>query len=256
MNRILGRVVSLLGASFIASALMPACVDNDRSIFVRAVLAPSTNRQNGGCVYTDDPQQPQLFQGLLDVGVRDNYFAVVLVGNQMIPRGDPTLTRAESNRVHINGAIVRVTEPDGTTISEFTSYATGFADPQQNNNPDYAVAGITLIDAATSARLAGGLNGRGASKLVLAQVKAFGKSLGGVDVESAEFQFPLRLCNGCTVSFEGADDPAREPHPNCLAPLSSGAGGGGAEAPCFPGQDEVTPCQLCQGRPACDPANP
>ena len=56
-------------------------------------------------------------QATLDIGVADNYYAVLLVGNQLIPRSDPQNNRAESNRVHINGAIVRVTETDGTPNS-------------------------------------------------------------------------------------------------------------------------------------------
>lgn len=252
MKRIWGHVLSVCATGLALSAVVPACAENDQSIFVRAVLAPSTNRTNGICVYTDDPQQTQLFEGFLDVGVRDNYLAVVLVGNQMIPRGDPNNTRAESNRVHLNGAVVRVTEPDGALINEFTSLATGFADPQANNNPDYGLMGVTAIDAPTKDRIAAQLPNRTATKLVIVNIKAFGKTVGGVDVESGEFQFPIRTCNGCLVSFANADDPAQQPRPNCKNALTAGAGG--ATTPCFVGQDEAVPCQLCQGRPACDPA--
>lgn len=249
MKRILGRVVVVCASALFIGAVAPACVENDQSIFVRAVLAPSTNRQNGTCVYTDDPQQAQLFEGTFDVGVRDNYFAIVLVGNQMLGRGDPANGRAESNRVHLNGAVVRVTEPGGNEIAEFTSLATGFADIQQNNNPDYGTMGIVGIDAPTSATLRGLLPNRTATKQVVLQVKAFGKTLGGIDLESGEFQFPLKVCNGCLVSR--VLDPAL---PNDACPATTGTGGGGGTAlfPCFPGQDEATPCQLCRGRQVCD----
>lgn len=260
MKRIFGRVVVVCATALVLSAVAPACVENDQSLFVRSVLAPSTNRQNGACVYTDDPQQPQLFEGLLDVGVRDNYFAVVLVGNQLIQRGDPTNTRAEPNRVHLNGAVVRVTEPNGNQIAEFTSLATGFADISTNNNPDFGTMGIVAIDGPTAATLRGQLPNRTTTKQVILQIKAFGKTLGGVDLESGEFQLPLKVCNGCLVSFAGANDPAQQPTPNCLAALGGGGGGGGggttSQLPCFPGQEESVPCQLCQGRAACDPRNP
>lgn len=256
MNRIWGRVVSVGALAMAAGAVSPACTENDQSIFIRNVLAPSTNRTNGICVYTEDPQQTQLFEGLVDVGVRDNYFAVVLVGNQMRERGDPDNTRAESMRAHLNGAIVRVSEPNGADIAEFTSLATGFADPGSNNNPDYGLMGVTAIDAPTAAKLAGQLGNRGATKLVIINMKAFGKTLGGEDLESGEFQFPLRVCNGCLVSFASGNDPAQQPQPNCKAALSAASGGGNSQLPCFVGQDESVPCQLCQGRPACDPANP
>ena len=253
MKRILGRVIVVCASAFVIGAVTPACVENDQSIFVRAFLAPSTNRQQGACVYTDDPQQPQLFDGTLDVGVRDNYFAVVLVGSQMIQRGDPNATRAEPNRVHLNGAVVRVTEPNGAQIAEFTSLATGFADVQQNNNPDYGTMGIIGIDAPTAATLRGQIPNRTTTKQVILQVKAFGKTLGGVDLESSEYQVPLEVCNGCLVSFATADT-ARPVAEQCSGALAGGGSGGAAQLPCFAGQDEPVPCQLCQGREVCDPA--
>jgi len=257
MKRILGHALSLLAIGLAVSAALPACAENDQSIFVRAVLAPSQNRQNGTCTYTDDPQQPQLLAGSADLGVRDNYLGILLVGNQMIPRGDPSNSRAESNRVHIEGGVVRVTDPNGVSIREFTSSAAGFADPQNNNTPDYGLIALTLIDAPTRDILLQGLTSRGLTKSVVVHVKVFGKSLGGTDIESDEFVFPLRVCNGCLVSFPaGTSDDTRpiDQRPNCL--LTPAASGGTTTFPCFAGQDEVTPCNLCIGRAACDPKTP
>jgi hypothetical protein len=250
MKRIGRCVMSLLAVGLVTSALVPACATNDQSIFIRGALAPSANRTGGVCLYNPDPTAPALFTGTLDVGIRDNYQAVLLVGNQMIPRGDPTDTRAESNRVHLNGAIVKVQNPDGSGIREFTSLATGFADTQTNNNPSFGLMGVAIVDAPTRDILASQLPDRNAVKTVVAQIKAFGKTLGGVDVESGEFQFSIRVCNGCLVSFVGANDPALQPQPNCLKAVDASST---TSTPCFPGQDEPTPCQLCQGRPACNP---
>lgn len=253
MKRTIGRVVAVCASMIVIGAVAPACVENDQSIFIRSVLAPSLNRQNGACTYTDDPQQPLLFEGLVDVGIRDNYFAVVLVGSQMLQRGEPASGRAEPNRVHLNGAVVRVTEPNGALIAEFTSLATGFADVQQNNNPDYGVMGIIGIDAPTAQTLRGQLPNRDSTKQVVLQLKAFGKSLGGVDLESSEYQFPLRVCNGCLVNFATADT-ARPLEEQCTGAVAAG-GGGAQQLPCFPGQDEPTPCQLCSDKAVCNPAN-
>lgn len=250
MNRIWGRARMLMAAGLFAGALAPACAENDQSIFIRGALAPSANRQNGVCTYTADPAQPQLFEGSLDVGVRDNYFAVLLVGNQLSARGSQQAVRAESNRVHINGAVVRVTNPDGSVINEFTSLSTGFADAQGNDQPAYGAIGVVAIDAKTKDALAGQLTARTQTKLVLANISVFGKTLGGVDVESGEYQLPIRVCNGCLVTFTDSNDAAAAVQPNCLKPL----GTAGTNLPCSAGQDEAVPCQLCQGRPVCDPA--
>ena len=60
MKRIWGHVVSGVAVALAASAVVPACATNDQSIFIRAALAPSLNRQMGGCVYTQDPTQAEL----------------------------------------------------------------------------------------------------------------------------------------------------------------------------------------------------
>lgn len=253
MNRIWGHVVKFLGVCAIGSAAIPACATNDQSIFVRGVLAPSTNRQNNVCVYTDDPSQPQLFYGELDVGVRDNYQGKLIIGNQLIGRGNADTVRAESNRVHINGVIVSVTNPDGSVISEFTAPAAGVADPQSNNAPDYGIVSATLIDAPTAEALRASFPRFGkAVRTVVVKVKALGTTLGGRELESGEFEFPIAVCNGCKVDFSSGNDPAVNPQPNCAKPFETG---GASSLPCDEGQDEPVPCQLCQDRLACDPQN-
>lgn len=245
MKRVLGQALTVVTAGVLATAFTPACAENDQSIFIQSALAPSTNRQGGRCSYTNDPTQPYLFEGVVDVAIRDNYLTVLLVGNQMIGRGDGANTRAESNRAHINGAVVRVTDPNGGLIGEFTSLASGFVDPQINNLPSFGAISVTAIDAPTLARIAEGM-ALGDSKLVAANIKAYGKSVGGVDLESGEFQFPIRVCAGCLITTAGRDPAV----PGCVALQE--ASGGSNELPCVPGQDEGTPCWLCSAdRPAC-----
>lgn len=247
MTRIWGHFLSLAVTGLVASAVIPACATNDQSIFIRGVIAPPQNRQNGTCIYTDDAQQALLFQGTFDVGIKNDYFAVMLVGSHLIQRGDPTNgPRAESNRAHLDGAIVRVTETNGDLIHEFTSPAGGFTDTATNNTPDYGLLGTTVIDAATRnilfSRIPNAFTSPEVS--VLVNIKAFGRTLGGEDLESAEFQFPVTVCNGCLISFSNADDPAT-PAADCDRDLAA-AGGSSATLPCNPGQDEGTPCQLCR----------
>ena len=252
MKRILGHIVSLLVVGTVVGTLMPACAANDQSLFIRAALAPSVSRANGACTYTSDPTQLALFQAHLDVGVTDSYFAVLLVGSQLIAKGDPQNNRAESNRAHINGGIVRVTEPDGKLIREFTSLASGFNDPQQNSAANYGPVGLVVIDALTRDLLLPALPTRAASKTILVNVKVFGTTLGNVDMESGEYQLPMQVCNGCLVDFSTGYDPTSKTQPlNCDKALGMGST---TNIPCFRGQDENVPCQLCRGRKACDPS--
>jgi hypothetical protein len=258
MKQILGRVFSFALVGATVGGIAPACVDNDQSIYVRGALAPPTNRQNNECIYQPDPTAPFLPEGLLDVAATDSYTIHLLVGNQMNPRGDQSNTRAESNRAHLNGAVVTVTNPDGGEIGSFTATGTGFVDPQVGTTAAFGILQVTVIDAATSAKIGSQLGGftpgpgqpAPPQKLVLANIKAFGTTLGGVDLESGTFQFPIRVCKGCSIVF--ADDPAT-PGVDCNLPLTTAGGSGASQVviPCQPGQDEVTPCQTCITNPAC-----
>lgn len=247
--RILGQTLLLGTAAALAFFATPACVDNDQSIFIRDVLAPPTTRTNNECTYTNDPTQAALFQGTLDVAVRDSYTAVMLVGNQMIQRGDNTAPRSESNKAHINGAVVRVTDANGGAIASFTSPSQGFVDQAEGTQATYGTFAVIAIDAPTAAKIRKGMPA-GGQQLVLANIKAFGETLGGVDLESGEYQLPIKVCNGCLIDFGGFDDTAT-PGVDCnlgIATLASGTQSGSTTLPCNPGQDEITPCYLCTGR--------
>jgi hypothetical protein len=250
MKRIWSHTVSLFALGLATAAVVPACVEDNEVIFVRDIVAPSANKQNGICIYLPDPNGAALFEGTLDVGIRDDYYAVLLVGNQIVTRGDPATARAESSRVTLSGLTSRVTNPDGSLVREFTSYGTGFVDVGSGTNAGYGVFGAPVIDAPTRDILAGSLPNRVATRTVLANVKVFGKTLAGVDVETGEFQFPIKVCNGCLVDFSTGNDPAVQPTPNCAKAGTTTSTT--TSAPCFAGQDEVTPCELCVGRPVCD----
>lgn len=242
MKRIVGQALAVTVTAVLAGAAMPACADNDESVFVQHVLAPPQNRQNGVCIYTPDPQAAFQSEGELDVGVRDDYRGIILYGNQMIQRGDPLQTRSESSRFHLDGAVVRVSETNGNIIHEFTSTTSGMAQPQNNNVPGFAVAGITMIDAVASGIIRTGQLPR----VVVATIRIFGRTLGGTEVESGDFSFPIRVCNGCLVDYSTGGDPATADPLNCS--LSTPAAGGSTTVPnpCTAGQDEATPCQICR----------
>jgi hypothetical protein len=265
MSRSWGRhllsfvVVSIAGAAM----ALPACAKNDESIYIAGVLAPSQTRQNGGCTYTNDPTQPRLFDSVLDVGIRDDYLAVLIIANDMIPRGDPNAPRAESNRIHINGAVIRVTAPGGgDLVPSYTTFSSGdVLDTQNNGNPGFQSVGVPIIDGntANAFRTPGAIDPNFAvatadhvtQKEVLVIIRVFGKTLGGLDVESGEFQHVLKVCNGCLVNYAAGNDPVQMPQPNCLKPVDP-TQTSSTTLPCFVGQDEPVDCRLCNAtRPAC-----
>jgi hypothetical protein len=274
MKRILGHAVAVLSLAVGLACVAPACTTNDETIYVRPALFPSAARTaTGECTYTADPTQPVNLEPRLDVGVRDDYIVVTLVGNQLVTKSDPTNARAESNRVHINGAVVRITNPDGSdikdaagnTLGNFTSLTTGMADPGTGTTPGFAVVGIRVVDAPTANVLAASLANRTQTRTIVVNIKVFGKTIGNVDVESGEYQMPLVVCRGCLVTFPAASVDPAAPTPNCNKPFDTGSTTTATLRPCFDGQDEPTSCQFCQGRVIktpqgdvlpCDPKTP
>ena len=254
MKRILGQSLALVAIVAFGSVFTPACAGDDASIFVNHALAPPTSRQGGVCQYSSDPTQPFLSQGTLDVGVRDSYTVNLLVGNQLIQRGDPLSTRVEANRVHLDGAVVRVTDGNGVSIADFTSVTSGFVDAASGNTPAYGIAAVTALDATTVTKAVAQLKvAVGAPKLVIANMKVFGKTLGGIDVQSAEWSFPIRVCDTCLIDFSTGDDPAIAGVDCRFTGTATGSTLITQQAPCAKGEDESTPCQLCRDRPACNP---
>lgn len=241
MQRIFGKTLSFASLVLLGAAAMPACTDEDGMIFIRNNLAPPETRTNG-CTYQPDPQALTRSGGSMDVAQTSTYAMNLIVGNQLIARGDSTSPRPETNRVHFEGAVVRITDTNQNTINEFTSLTTGFAEASTSNTPGYGLAQFSAMDAETVRRI--GLSKRGDAKLVLAHIKIFGKTLGGVDVESAEWTYPIQLGYGNLITYL---NDTSAPTPNCLGTPPTTP----PVKPCSYGQDELTLCTDCAGNPAC-----
>ena len=239
---------SFLGASLVAvvvASALVACGGQNldggarHAFFVRDALAPpshSSAAAPAGCVYAPDPAIPGLLQGRLDVGVADSYQL-----NLLLQGSDP------STATSVTGAHVTLTAGD-MTIRDFDVVTSSFIEAGKNS-----VAGVTAIDAPAAQALLAGLPNRLASELVIANVELRGRDpAGGSDVTSPVFSFPISVCNGCLIDFSNANDDTALPQPNCRKPLPTPP----PATPCFVGQDEAVPCQLCVAtRPACDPAS-
>lgn len=255
MKRIRGHLTTGMAASSVLLALVAGCTDDNPGFFVRGVLGPPQAAAGGACVYTADPASVMIGGGVLDVAFLSSYTPSILVGNQMISRADPTVPRVDTSRIIVQGVVVNLTDLAGKEIKAFTALGSGLVDGGQGNTPGYGIVTASLInpDAANALRASVPVRG---TKGVLAKFKVFGRTVGGIDVETAEYQLPISVCNGCLVTFP-ADSvdvalQAQTGKTNCSAPAEGNATG----APCVLGQDQPVDCRLCQGNPACDPAAP
>ena len=238
MNRRWGQLVLVSVVVAIASALAPACVHDDSSVFIRDVLAPPISAAGGMCIYSNDPAQAFQSEGTIDVGLTGSYVAPLLVGNQLEPTADPTQGRTETNRVTIQGAVVRLTDASGNQLTSFTAPTSATIDPLQGTTPSYSPVFVQLVDIGTVRSLA---VPQGAAKQLVANIKVFGVTLGGKSVESNEFQYPISACNGCLVTFPMGSSSPFYSLPNCLGMNTTAA----TTTACIVGQDQIIPCTEC-----------
>jgi hypothetical protein len=78
---------------------------------------------------------------------------------------------------------------------------------------------------------------RGDVRTRVAEVKVFGQTVGGLDVQSSSLRYVIRVCKGCLVDF-----PPTGVGPNGQCKLASDQS---PQLPCLFGQDEVVDCRSC-----------
>ncbi len=246
----------LAGTSVLAGAcaVMAACVHDDSTLFVQDVLLPPLVTQGQECVFTNDPTQTELPSGILDIGLRSNYVAEFLLGNQMVAESNSQQLQTETSTITVQGAIVRITDPAGNQLSTFTRLAATTVYPSSGTTPGYAPIGLEIVDQNTLAGAAvqGPLSQNGTARVVT-YVKFFGNTLGGRSVESDEFEFPVDICNGCLVTFSTSDINPNAKTPNCLGNGSSSTNSSSLPIPCFFGEDQTVDCASCLQFPICNP---
>jgi hypothetical protein len=238
-----GEVATLFGALLLAT-MSAGCTEETTGFYIQGnvVIDPPE------CLARPESSSTILLSGLLDVGLKRDYQAILLVGSQLAPRGDKTNLRTETMVATITGAEVRLYDDVGALANDpFTVPATGVIPPDSSDGPGFGVISATLIPASFGTDLLTGSGGQqalglGEIRTFVAEVIVFGETIGGLDVESAKFSYVIRACEGCIVDFP-ADaivvDPAGVPSCGPAEPPDL--------APCRVGQDEAVDCRMCAG---------
>ncbi|MBM4361654.1 MAG: hypothetical protein FJ104_03155 [Deltaproteobacteria bacterium] len=232
----------LLGGSALSAA---GCADNGSTLFIQGVITLRAPE----CVYKADPGGTFLGSGTLDVALRSTYTAGVLVGNQYQPRGDKENLRTETTRVLLKGAEITLTDSQGKEIScgegcqgTFSVYGSGFANSADAREPGYGPFIAEVIPRAVGEWAAAQLGAnRQARRTLVAEIRVFGETTGGQEIDSGAFTFPIEVCYGCLVSYPlAAMDLSVDP-PTCSASVRDTP----AASSCLLGQDTEVDCRLC-----------
>jgi hypothetical protein len=226
----------LLGVSALA------CTEEETSFFIQGNVKIDPPE----CIARAEGSSTFLLSGLLDVGLRAEYEATLLVGNQLTPRGDKANLRTETMIATITGAEVHLYtdtgEPDPTS-PEFTVPANGVIRPDGSADPGFGIVTATLIPAATGVALAADITNPAEVRTRVAVVNVFGTTIGGIDIESSPFNYVISVCEGCSISYP-ADAIA-------IDGTCTGATADAEQAPCRIGQDQPVDCRACAGSDLC-----
>lgn len=240
-RRHVGGLTTLLA---LGALLGPGCAENRSSLFVRGALKFPADT----CEVDADPSSPVLLRGTLDLAFTTEYSAALLVGNQMVRRGNAATLRTETSRVNFESADVHTFDAAGNELGAFTAPATGFVDPSTGAEPGFGFANVVLVDSGSSAAAVGGADGGSLTPVeVIASVIVHGRTLGGEEVSTGEWQFPVDLCRGCLVFF-----PPEADDPSVLGPDCENRSDGPTSF-CRTGMDNGVDCRVCPGNPVCVP---
>lgn len=170
------------------------CVDNDSTLFIAQVQARTVDNE---CVVTNDPEGGFITRGALDPLLQTTYMAAMLVGNQLVRRGDADRLRTESARIQLYQADVEVYDFEANLLDSFSQPIAGFVDVGTGTDPGWGVTDVMLVS--ENASLAAAAAGGGE---VVSQVKIYGETLGGLEVETGFWTFPVVICPGCVTIVE------------------------------------------------------
>jgi hypothetical protein len=253
MRRLSLKSLLALSLACVGASALPSCATNDSMMYVIGVYA----RQQGACSPQPEANAPLLAKGTIDIAFAREYRAALLIGNQLTERGSREQLRTETSRVVLKGAEVRLETLTGESLHKpFSSTATGFVDPSSGTDPSIAVMYATLIPASVLDTLDEGT--------LIANVRVFGQTLGGQDVESSELAFPVEVCNGCLVAYPASARDLTADGGDYICKVATDAAGMATtqdtELPCNVGVDIQAPCTVCSGvsalcqNPKCNPA--
>jgi hypothetical protein len=232
-----GRCSGGWGAFLVGVAVI-GCTDEQTGFFIMGnvnLVAPECSARAEGTAALID-------SGVLDVALRREYQASLLVGSQLAPRGDKGNLRTETMITTVTGAEVHLYKDTGEQDqnSPFTVPASGVIRPEGSADPGFGIVTATLIPAQTGNDLAEELTNPAEIRTRVASVSVFGKTLGGLEVETAPHSFVIRVCEGCLINFPA--DAVSTTDQSCF-----GSAEDADEPPCRLGQDEGVDCRICSG---------
>jgi hypothetical protein len=211
-----------------------SCAENESSLFVIGVYALSRTQ----CVADVSATAVLLPSGTLDRELANGYNAALLVGSHLTQRGSRENLRTETSRLSIEGAHITLYSTTGEELVRPDVAATGLVNPASGTDPGLSVVFAQLIRPAD-------LEALGPAGQAIARIRIFGTTLGGQEIESGDYDFPIQICNGCLITYPTDSEDSDAPPGQYLCSYAADTMTESTTQACNPGQDDYIPCSEC-----------
>ena len=208
-------------AAALAAALCGCTTKDERGDLVVTKMVRPTITSGVGIACELNVTTSELAFGSVDPAVAPTYLLGAVVENRLVSNANSTQGRLNTNDFQVEQARVRYEFPDASfnpSIGEQTTPANGLIKVSGSG-----AVGVNVFPPGVITILRGAL---GASVgTVRAKLRLEGKLLDGSSIKTSEYEYTVRVCNGCGT-----------PAPRCVAPTPT-------PVSCAPGQDSDVACQ-------------
>lgn len=214
------RTRTILSSVLLAAALLGGCVDDNPGFYIRSNVTPDSQ-----CAWSGSSSEAG--QGILDIGYGYAHYGIYPVYNsQLRSRLSNNPPRIDTNGIQIQSANIRLTDAAGTLLPipqpAYSVTASGFVPTSVDNTPG---EGIGFIDAipVLAANDIRNLNlvappdmttspiTPGTTLDIVVHITVMGRTVGGEDVQAAEWTWPVTICDQCRACFGEPPDVACHP---------------------------------------------
>lgn len=195
--------LSLLSLCSLGALAFGGCADNRTTLFISGVAG---FQPGDTCEVDVSLSGTQLLSGSYDPLPGVPYVAWLIIANGMQPLGDNDTLRPETSRIQLQGAEISISAASGGSAAPaFTINFAATIHPDESEDPGLAVLPVPIVPPTLNL-------GPGDYQV---GITVFGETLGGTEVESGDFSFPVTIVPGgsFTVCESAAALPEEFVHP-------------------------------------------
>lgn len=176
------------------------CTDERSSFYISGNVFPQL--QDGVCTY--DVGNADRLSGVWDVSFGNAYYVFPRYENTARNRAKGIV--ADTSGIRVQGVEVTLLDGAGNEIAEYSVPTSSFLPSSPDGiNPGRTSGAVPLIPPGVPVPV---------GDFLVAEVVAFGTTLGGAEVESSPWMWVVQVCNGCLRACAAEGE---QPQPVCSA---------------------------------------